>query len=159
MFKTLHTDTIESLVIAYGKSEASGDLLTSLKCLWSVIEEYVNNGKLSSVGVSDVDTDVFIQLFQWAKVSNSALFICWNWLIKTFDFCFRWSPILYKSIWPRAASFHRLCKSSPRRMTYNFWPTVIHAVSKTSIHIFLVIKIFELILFSFHLQGFYLTRA
>lgn len=69
MFKTLHTDTIESLVIAYGKSEASDDLLTSLKCLWSVIEEYVNNGKLSSVGVSDVDTDVFIQLFQWAKVS------------------------------------------------------------------------------------------
>ncbi|XP_015586591.1 glutamate--cysteine ligase regulatory subunit isoform X2 [Cephus cinctus] len=68
VFHTLHTDTIESLIIAYGKVEPSEDILKSLQSLWTVLEEYVKAGKLSSIGVSDVDTDVFIELFQWANV-------------------------------------------------------------------------------------------
>lgn len=68
----LQTDSIDSLVIAYGKTDNT-DLLTSLQSLWTLIEEYVKLGKLSSVGVSDVDTDVFIKLFQWAKVRYTYL--------------------------------------------------------------------------------------
>ncbi|XP_076748785.1 glutamate-cysteine ligase modifier subunit [Xylocopa sonorina] len=64
----LNTNTIESLVIAYSGAENSEDLLTSLKYLWSEIEEYVKIGKLSSVGLSDVNTNVFIDLFKWANV-------------------------------------------------------------------------------------------
>ncbi|XP_078047884.1 glutamate-cysteine ligase modifier subunit isoform X2 [Augochlora pura] len=64
----LNTNAIESLVIAYSVIETSEDLLSSLKQLWTGVEEYVELGKLSSVGLSDVSTDVFIDLFQWAKV-------------------------------------------------------------------------------------------
>ncbi|XP_031846189.1 glutamate-cysteine ligase modifier subunit [Nomia melanderi] len=64
----LNTSAIESLVIAYSGKENSEDLLSSLKQLWIGIEEYVEVGKLSSVGLSDISTNIFIDLFQWAKV-------------------------------------------------------------------------------------------
>ncbi|OAD53714.1 Glutamate--cysteine ligase regulatory subunit [Eufriesea mexicana] len=44
------------------------ELLASLKHLWTGVEEYVKIGKLSSVGLSDVDTNVFIDLLQWANI-------------------------------------------------------------------------------------------
>jgi diketogulonate reductase-like aldo/keto reductase len=43
-------------------------LLPGLKELWQVLEEYVEQQKLVSIGVSDVETDVFIALHDWAKV-------------------------------------------------------------------------------------------
>lgn len=65
---SLNTKTIESLVIAYSSKDSSEDLLESLKHLWSGVEEYIKIGKLSSVGLSDVNTNVFIDLFQWATI-------------------------------------------------------------------------------------------
>lgn len=65
----LNINAIESLVIAYSGQESSEELqLASLKQLWSGIEEYIKIGKLSSVGLSDVNTNVFIDLFQWANI-------------------------------------------------------------------------------------------
>jgi len=43
-------------------------LLPGLKELWQVLEEYVEQQKLLSIGVSDVETDVFIALHDWARV-------------------------------------------------------------------------------------------
>lgn len=68
VFEILNTDTIESLVIAYSPKNDSEDILTSLKSLWRAVEEYVKLGKLSSVGLSDVETNIFIDLFQWANI-------------------------------------------------------------------------------------------
>ncbi|XP_053972960.1 glutamate--cysteine ligase regulatory subunit isoform X1 [Hylaeus volcanicus] len=65
---SLNTNAIESLVIAYEGKESSEELLTSLKKLWAGVEEYVKIGKLSSVGLSDVNTNEFIDIFQWANV-------------------------------------------------------------------------------------------
>nr|XP_012215999.1 PREDICTED: glutamate--cysteine ligase regulatory subunit [Linepithema humile] len=67
-FKALHTNTIESLVIAYKSIENPEDMLSSLKCIWSVIEDYIKVDKLSSVGLSDINTNTFIELFQWANI-------------------------------------------------------------------------------------------
>lgn len=67
-FEILSMDTIESLVISYSPKNDSEDILTSLKSLWRTVEEYVKLGKLSSVGLSDVETNTFIELFQWANV-------------------------------------------------------------------------------------------
>lgn len=72
-FKTLNTDTIEALVIAYKGTEEPEDTLSSLKRIWSVVEEYVKNNKLSSVGLSDINTNIFIELFQWANVRTDYL--------------------------------------------------------------------------------------
>ncbi|XP_015184034.1 PREDICTED: glutamate--cysteine ligase regulatory subunit isoform X2 [Polistes dominula] len=68
VFEHLNTDTIESLVIAYTTKHDSEDILMSLKSLWRAVEEYVKVGKLSSVGLSDLSTNTFIELFQWANV-------------------------------------------------------------------------------------------
>lgn len=68
----LQTDSIESLILAFDKSETLEDELTGLQSLWTVIEEYVSSAKLMSVGVSDVDTDLFIKLFNWSKVYSVA---------------------------------------------------------------------------------------
>ncbi|KAI4498220.1 hypothetical protein M0802_006706 [Mischocyttarus mexicanus] len=68
VFENLNTDTIESLVIAYNAKDDSENILMSLKSLWKAVEEYVKLGKLSSVGLSDLSTNTFIELFQWASV-------------------------------------------------------------------------------------------
>lgn len=70
-FEALCTDTIESLVIAYKSAEGPEDMLPSLKKIWTVIEEYVRANKLVSVGLSDINTNTFIELFQWANVRIS----------------------------------------------------------------------------------------
>ncbi|XP_011871414.1 PREDICTED: glutamate--cysteine ligase regulatory subunit [Vollenhovia emeryi] len=67
-FEALCTDTIESLVIAYKSAEEPEFVLSSLKKIWSVVEEYVKADKLCSVGLSDINTNTFIELFQWAGV-------------------------------------------------------------------------------------------
>lgn len=72
-FKALNTDTIESLVIAYKGNEEPEETLSSLKRIWSVVEEYVKSNKLSSVGLSDINTNTFIELFQWANVRTNYL--------------------------------------------------------------------------------------
>lgn len=66
--ETLRTDTIESLVIAYKSAEGPEEMLSPLKKIWSVVEEYVKVDKLSSVGLSDINTNTFIELFQWANI-------------------------------------------------------------------------------------------
>lgn len=68
MFNALHIICIDSLVLAYPCKTESSRLLPGLKELWEVLEEYVEQQKLLSIGVSDVETDVFIALYDWAKV-------------------------------------------------------------------------------------------
>jgi len=58
-------------VIAYKSAENPEDMLSSLKKIWFVIEEYVKVDKLSSIGLSDINTNTFIELFQWANVRIS----------------------------------------------------------------------------------------
>jgi len=55
-------------VIAYKSAENPEDMLSSLKKIWFVVEEYVKVDKLSSIGLSDINTNTFIELFQWADV-------------------------------------------------------------------------------------------
>lgn len=55
-------------MIAYKSAESPEDMLSSLKKIWAVIEEYVRANKLFSVGLSDINTNTFIELFQWADV-------------------------------------------------------------------------------------------
>ena len=43
-------------------------VLSGLQDMWTVIEELAEQDKFGDVGVSDIDTDVFITLYNWAKV-------------------------------------------------------------------------------------------
>lgn len=58
-------------MIAYKSAEGPEEMLSPLKKIWSVVEEYVKVDKLSSVGLSDINTNTFIELFQWADVRTS----------------------------------------------------------------------------------------
>jgi len=42
--------------------------------VWQVLEGFVEKGTLQSIGVSDVDTELFIELHKWAKVCYSLSF-------------------------------------------------------------------------------------
>nr|CAD7438001.1 unnamed protein product [Timema bartmani] len=68
MFSTLDMEYIDSLVLAYPSKSESSLLLAALKELWQILEDYVERKKIHSIGVSDVDTEVFIALYGWAKI-------------------------------------------------------------------------------------------
>ena len=73
VLKTLDACCIESVVIAYDTaSKSSVDLLSALQELWPVVEHYVQKKKICSVGVSDIETDTFIRLYEWAMVRENA---------------------------------------------------------------------------------------
>lgn len=72
VLKSLDANCIETLVISYDTAgKAHEEILSALQQLWPVVECYVEKGLLCSVGVSDVDTNVFIQLHEWAKVRKT----------------------------------------------------------------------------------------
>nr|CAD7588896.1 unnamed protein product [Timema genevievae] len=73
MFSTLDMEYIDSLVLAYPSKSESSLLLAALKELWQILEDYVERKKLHSIGVSDVDTEVFIALYDWAKIKPSII--------------------------------------------------------------------------------------
>jgi hypothetical protein len=83
VFAALHT-CIDSLVLAYPCKTEPSLLLPGLKELWQVLEEYVDNQKLISIGVSDVETDVFIALHGWARVGKQETIPC------VLIFCLKW---------------------------------------------------------------------
>jgi glutamate--cysteine ligase regulatory subunit len=56
------------MVIVINKHDDIHDILPVLESLWTILEEYYKMGKLTSIGVSDIDTEKFIQLFKRAKV-------------------------------------------------------------------------------------------
>lgn len=56
-------------MIAYKSDEDPENMLSSLKKIWSAVQEYLKTDKkLCSVGLSDINTNIFIELFQWADV-------------------------------------------------------------------------------------------
>ncbi|KAL7292954.1 glutamate--cysteine ligase regulatory subunit [Trichogramma pretiosum] len=73
VFEVLNTEVIESLVVHLEKEETGDNILPVLQNLWKVLEEYHNNKRLVSIGVSDVDTDKFIQFYNWANIKPNII--------------------------------------------------------------------------------------
>lgn len=71
VFTALNIFRIDSLVLAC-KLEPSA-VLSGLQDMWTVIEELAEQKKFGDVGVSDIDTDVFIALYNWAKVKPTII--------------------------------------------------------------------------------------
>ncbi|KAK7867049.1 hypothetical protein R5R35_005687 [Gryllus longicercus] len=73
MFAALRTPFIDSLVLAYPNKTNSNELLSDLQQLWTVLEEYAKSQKILCIGVSDLETDVFVALHSWANVKPSII--------------------------------------------------------------------------------------
>ncbi|XP_063217949.1 glutamate--cysteine ligase regulatory subunit-like [Bacillus rossius redtenbacheri] len=71
VFAALGVSFVDSLVLAYPSRSEPDALLPALQELWRVLESNVVLQRLGSIGVSDVDTDVFISLYHWAQVKPS----------------------------------------------------------------------------------------
>lgn len=70
VFASLKANNVDSLVLAYTDHNASNnELFKDIQELWKVLESNVEKGKLERIGISDVDTDLFIELYNSAKVT------------------------------------------------------------------------------------------
>lgn len=56
----------ENGVLSWGDSD--GNALKGLKQLWEVIETYANDGKITQLGVADLDTDTLVQLYKTCEI-------------------------------------------------------------------------------------------
>ncbi|KAG8225107.1 hypothetical protein J437_LFUL004028 [Ladona fulva] len=63
---SLKTPYIESVVLALKAGEPTS--LEILKQLWETLEDFVLKKQVYSIGVSDIETDTFVSLYEWAKV-------------------------------------------------------------------------------------------
>jgi hypothetical protein len=62
-------DYLDTVVVTFsGRSEGSPLSLEEVQRTWATLEEMVNKGKVKVIGLSDVDTQLFIQLHAWAAV-------------------------------------------------------------------------------------------
>ncbi|BET00353.1 Aldo/keto reductase family [Nesidiocoris tenuis] len=65
----LETSRLGILVVAF--QPGSPQTLESLKTLWSILQASVDDGTVQLIGLSDVDTEMFIELYNWARVKPS----------------------------------------------------------------------------------------
>ncbi|XP_024086137.1 glutamate--cysteine ligase regulatory subunit [Cimex lectularius] len=64
----LSAPVLGSLVLAYQREKFS---IQELHSLWTVLEDYTRHGKLERIGISDLDTDSFIELYNWSSIKPS----------------------------------------------------------------------------------------
>lgn len=67
VLKTLENLTIDSLIIWYPETMIE-EPSTKLLDIWSVLEEYVREGRVKNLGIADLDTKVFVSLYNQVKV-------------------------------------------------------------------------------------------
>ncbi|OXA58762.1 Glutamate--cysteine ligase regulatory subunit [Folsomia candida] len=63
------SETLDTLVVTFsGHMEGIPISLDIVKSAWLILEDMVRNGKVKVIGLSDVDTQLFIQLHDWAQI-------------------------------------------------------------------------------------------
>jgi diketogulonate reductase-like aldo/keto reductase len=73
VFESLEAENIDSVVLAYASTSGNTSRrLSEIQHLWQVLETNVQSGRISRIGLSDVDTDLFITLYNSAKVTLEA---------------------------------------------------------------------------------------
>ncbi|XP_054274924.1 glutamate--cysteine ligase regulatory subunit [Macrosteles quadrilineatus] len=72
LFQSLETENIDSVVLAYANTSGNASTrLSEIQHLWKVLETNVQSGRVSRIGLSDVDTDLFVTLYNSAETKPS----------------------------------------------------------------------------------------
>jgi len=67
-------DHLDTLVFAISKlTDAETLSINTLKNVWSILEEMVVKEKVKMIGLCDISTELFIQLYSWAKVKPNII--------------------------------------------------------------------------------------
>jgi glutamate--cysteine ligase regulatory subunit len=70
--KSVSADYLDSLVVSFaGQSESTPLSLVTLQKIWTTLEGAVELNLIKMIGLCDVDAQLFIQLYEWAKVKPS----------------------------------------------------------------------------------------
>lgn len=60
---------IDSVILSCQVREDDSDtLLEDLLLMWKILEEFVRKGQISSIGISDINTETFINLYDAVEV-------------------------------------------------------------------------------------------
>lgn len=67
----LELPCINSVILSYQhKTNETQNILEKLLFMWKTLEDLVVQGLITSIGISDVDTDVFINLYNAVEVCD-----------------------------------------------------------------------------------------
>lgn len=65
----LELPCIDSVILSYqNESTDSSHVLNDLVLMWKILEEFVTRSQVCDIGISDVDTEMFINLYNAAEV-------------------------------------------------------------------------------------------
>ncbi|KAF8797195.1 glutamate--cysteine ligase regulatory subunit-like isoform X2 [Argiope bruennichi] len=72
MMNSLDVNVVDSLILSLPlKSLEEKFDLEKMKPLWTILENFVHEGKLITIGVSDLDTPELAELYEWAEIKPS----------------------------------------------------------------------------------------
>jgi glutamate--cysteine ligase regulatory subunit len=69
VLRQLNIESIDSLILSL-PSSSSKLSLDQMKPFWKCAQNIVSNGKASQLGISDLDTNQLMQLYEWAQTSK-----------------------------------------------------------------------------------------
>lgn len=74
-FDVLKVPSVHNVILQYKKDKPSeaGDDISSLKKIWSTLEEYVQKEKICQIGLADVEENTFRNVFEWAEIKPSII--------------------------------------------------------------------------------------
>lgn len=62
---------IDSVILSYlTKTTDQKKVLDEYLTMWKILEEFVRKGQIVNIGISDIETEIFIQLYETAEVSS-----------------------------------------------------------------------------------------
>lgn len=70
VFITLNVTNVSNVVITFNQKIVSVD---ELKNIWTALEEYVNQGKISKIGIADIEEDIFKNLYEWSNIKPNII--------------------------------------------------------------------------------------
>lgn len=70
--KDVGISCIDSVILSYINTvNDQKNILDDYMVMWKILEEFVQNGEVINLGISDIETDIFIQLYEAAQVKPS----------------------------------------------------------------------------------------
>lgn len=73
VLKYFHDKPLDNIILSYSSQDSPETYLAHVESLWNTLEEYVLYKKVETIGISDLSEEVFIELYNKAKVKPSIL--------------------------------------------------------------------------------------
>lgn len=74
-FSSLNVSTIHNVIISYNQKHAGNpnEVIQKIQNIWQTLEDYAEEKKILQIGLSDVEENTFLAIYDWAKVKPSII--------------------------------------------------------------------------------------